>query len=99
MPLRRIRKAICPWKRSTASRELARARFTRVQEFEANLLGALYATRAGFDGFNGALRWMQLEANDSHDEYSMSEYIPKDVGNGKVLAADHPTWKRKNRET
>jgi predicted Zn-dependent protease len=76
-------------------RELARARFTRVQEFEADLLGALYATRAGFDGFGGALRWMQLEANDSHEEYSMSEYVPKDVGNGKVLAADHPTWKER----
>ena len=76
-------------------RELARARFTRVQEFEADLLGALYATRAGFDGFGGALRWMQLEANDPHEEYSMNEYIPKDVGNGKVLAADHPTWKER----
>jgi predicted Zn-dependent protease/peptidoglycan hydrolase-like protein with peptidoglycan-binding domain len=76
-------------------RELARARFTRVQEFEADLLGALYATRAGFDGFGGALRWMQLEANDPHEEYSMSEYIPKDVGSGKVLAADHPTWKER----
>jgi predicted Zn-dependent protease len=76
-------------------RELARARFTRVQEFEADLLGALFATRAGFDGFNGALRWMQLEANDPHDEYSMSEYIPRDVGKGKVWAADHPTWKER----
>jgi predicted Zn-dependent protease len=76
-------------------RELARARFTRVQEFEADLLGALYAIRAGFDGFNGALRWMQLEANDPHDEFSMSEYIPKEVGNGKVLAADHPTWRER----
>ncbi|MBV8377224.1 MAG: M48 family metalloprotease [Verrucomicrobia bacterium] len=76
-------------------RELARARFTRVQEFEADLLGALYATRAGYDGFNGALRWMQMEANDPHDEYSMSEYIPKNVGNGKIWAADHPTWKER----
>ena len=76
-------------------RELARARFTRVQEFEADLLGALYATRAGFDGFNGARRWMQLEANDPQDKYAMSEYIPKDVGNGKLWAADHPTWQER----
>ena len=50
-------------------KELARARFTRVQEFEADLLGALYATRAGFNGFDGALRWMQMEANDPHQEF------------------------------
>ena len=41
---------------------LASARFTRVQEFEADLLGALFATRAGFDGFGGALRWMNMAA-------------------------------------
>lgn len=76
-------------------RELARARFTRVQEFEADLLGALYATRAGFDGFNGAIRWMQMEANDPTQEYSMSEYLPRDVGSGQVRAADHPTWKER----
>ena len=44
--------------------ELARARFTRVQEFEADLLGALYATRAGFDGFSGAVGWLHLLASD-----------------------------------
>jgi len=70
---------------------LANARFQRVQEFEADLLGTLFATRAGFDGFNGALRWMQMAANDPTLEHSMSEYIPKDVGK----AMDHPTWKER----
>jgi len=76
-------------------RELARARFTRVQEFEADLLGALYATRAGFNGFEGATRWMQSEANDPREEYSMSEYIPAERGNGRLIAYDHPTWKER----
>jgi predicted Zn-dependent protease len=74
---------------------LASARFTRVQEFEADLLGALFATRAGFDGFGGALRWMNMAANDPNFEYSMSEYIPKERSNGEVRAADHPTWKER----
>ena len=71
------------------------ASFTRVQQFEADLLGALYATRAGFNGFEGALRWMQLEANDKDQEFSMSEYIPEEQGNGENRAADHPTWKER----
>ena len=74
---------------------LASARFTRVQEFEADLLGALFATRAGFDGFGGALRWMNMAANDPNFEYTMSEYIPKERANGEVRAADHPTWKER----
>jgi predicted Zn-dependent protease len=74
---------------------LASARFTRVQEFEADLLGALFATRAGFDGFGGALRWMNLAANDPNFEYTMSEYIPKERANGEIRAADHPTWKER----
>jgi predicted Zn-dependent protease len=76
-------------------RELARARFTRIQEFEADLLGALYATRAGFDGFGGARRWMEMQVKDPSQEYSMDEYIPEEKGEGKVLAIDHPTWKER----
>ena len=77
-------------------KELARARFTRVQEFEADLLGALYATRAGFNGFDGALRWMQMEANDPHQEFLMSEYVPDEREDGEISAAkDHPTWKER----
>ena len=76
-------------------KELTRARFTRFQEFEADLLGALYATRAGFNGFEGALHWMQLEANDKDEEFSMSEYIPEEKVNGQMKAADHPTWKER----
>jgi len=76
-------------------KELARVSFTRVQQFEADLLGALYATRAGFNGFEGALRWMQLEANDKDQEFSMSEYIPEEQGNGENRAADHPTWQER----
>ena len=73
--------------------ELARARFTRVQEFEADLLGALYATRAGFDGFNGALGWMHLAESDRGGAYSMSEYIPKEKATGGTTTAfDHPTY-------
>jgi tetratricopeptide (TPR) repeat protein len=75
-------------------KELARASFTRIQEFEADLLGALYATRAGFNGFEGALRWMQLEANDKDQEFSMSEY-PEEQGNGENRPGDHPTWKER----
>jgi predicted Zn-dependent protease len=77
-------------------RELARARFTRVQEFEADLLGALYATRAGFNGFEGARRWMQLEAKDPSQKYSMSEYIPDFRGpTNELYAYDHPTWEER----
>ena len=76
--------------------ELARARFTRVQEFEADLLGALYATRAGFDGFNGALGWMHLAASDPNGAYSMSEYIPKEnARGGATMAYDHPTYQER----
>src|SRR5580704_16172065 len=76
--------------------ELARARFTRVQEFEADLLGALYATRAGFDGFNGAVGWLQLLASDPTATYSMSEYIPKQNANGGTTRAyDHPTYQER----
>jgi metalloendopeptidase OMA1, mitochondrial len=74
-------------------KELARARFTRIQEFEADLLGALYATRAGFDGFGGATRWMEMQAKDPSQAYSMDEYIPQDTNVG--AAADHPTWKER----
>jgi predicted Zn-dependent protease len=76
-------------------REMTRARFTRIQEFEADLLGALYATRAGFDGFGGARRWMEMMANDKRMEYSMDEYIPQEQGEKKIVAADHPTWKER----
>jgi predicted Zn-dependent protease len=73
--------------------ELARARFTRVQEFEADLLGALYATRAGFDGFKGAVGWMRLAESDRGGAYSMSEYIPKEnASGGTTMAYDHPTY-------
>jgi predicted Zn-dependent protease len=76
--------------------ELARARFTRVQEFEADLLGALYATRAGFDGFNGALGWMRLAASGRNGAYSMSEYIPKEnAKGGTTMAYDHPTYQER----
>jgi predicted Zn-dependent protease len=77
--------------------ELARARFTRVQEFEADLLGALYATRAGFDGFNGAVGWLHLLAsNPMGTKYSMSEYVPKENANGgTTIAYDHPTYQER----
>ncbi len=76
--------------------ELARARFTRVQEFEADLLGALYATRAGFDGFKGAVGWLSLLASDPKAAYSMSEYIPKENTNGATtMAYDHPTYQER----
>ena len=65
LPSRRIRRATLSPEEVARLEELARARFTRVQEFEADLLGALYATRAGFDGFGGALRWMNLAAERS----------------------------------
>ncbi|MBV8378383.1 MAG: M48 family metalloprotease [Verrucomicrobia bacterium] len=65
--------------------ELARARFTRDQELEADLLGALYATRAGFDGFEGALRYLRVAANDPREEYWTS---------GGLLAYD-PAWKER----
>src|SRR5260370_5789297 len=49
---------------------LASARFTRVQEFEADLLGALFANRDGFDGFGGALRWMKMSTKELTVEYT-----------------------------
>jgi predicted Zn-dependent protease len=80
----------------TRLEELARARFTRVQEFEADLLGALYAIRAGFDGFNGALRWMHIAASNPKWAYSMNEYIPKENANGGATRAyDHPTYQER----
>ena len=71
---------------------LASARFTRVQEFEADKLGALFAVRAGYSGFDGALRWMQL-VDQKLGDYSTEAYLPFKNKEGQFSAADHPTWK------
>ena len=73
---------------------LARARFSRVQEFEADRFGALFAVRAGYSGFNGALRWMQL-VDQKLGDYSTETYLPFEGKQGEYLAADHPTWKER----
>ena len=69
-----------------------RAQFTRNQEAEADSLGALFATRAGYDGFGGAVRWMQW-ANLHMPTFSF-EYLPG-TGSGsddQGRLLDHPTW-------
>ena len=73
---------------------LAQARFTRVQEFEADRFGALFAIRAGSGGFDGALRWMQL-VDQKLGDYSTEAYLPFEGKRGEYLAADHPTWKER----
>jgi predicted Zn-dependent protease len=68
--------------------EMARARFTRDQEFEADQLGCLYAALGGY-GFDGILRWSQLKKGTAPSE---ADYVPAQQPNGEVLALDHPTW-------
>lgn len=70
--------------------EMARARFTREQEFEADQLGSLYAALAGY-GFDGIIRWSELESQKIGDN-GMTEYVPEQLANGKIAAQDHPTW-------
>jgi predicted Zn-dependent protease len=70
--------------------EMARARFTREQEFEADQLGSLYAALGGY-GFDGAVRSLQVELKN-HGDLSESEYIPEERPGGKVVAVDHPAW-------
>src|SRR5260370_34005617 len=54
--------------------EMARARFTRDQEFEADQLGSLYAALGGY-GFDGILRWSQLRRRNKTDP-SERENVP-----------------------
>src|SRR5450432_1837177 len=65
--------------------EMARARFTREQEFEADQLGSLYAALAGY-GFDGLIRWAQLQLKTNGDT-SQTEYLPALRTNGEVHAA------------
>lgn len=74
---------------------LASARFQRSQEFEADTLGALFALRAGYNGFAGALRWMNLAIENKMSDYTMNEYVPFKSRRGKYVAADHPTWQER----
>lgn len=71
----------------------ASAQFTRNQEAEADALGALFATRAGYDGFGGAVRWMKWA--DLNLPTFAFEYLPdRDPESAKQpQALDHPTWK------
>jgi predicted Zn-dependent protease len=70
--------------------ELARARFTREQEFEADELGSLYAALAGY-GFDGTIRSFQRELKTNGD-FSQNEYLPTLRTDGQARAADHPAW-------
>ncbi|MBV9492290.1 MAG: M48 family metalloprotease [Verrucomicrobia bacterium] len=72
---------------------LAEARFTRVQEFEADALGALYATRAGYNGFGGAARWIRW-AEINLPTY-MFEYVPGSKSSSQQNPLDHPTWRER----
>ena len=67
---------------------MARARFTREQEFEADELGSLYATLAGY-GFDGTIRSFQHQLKTNGD-ISQNEYLPTQGIDGQVRAADHP---------
>jgi predicted Zn-dependent protease len=69
--------------------EMARARFTREQEFEADELGSLYAALAGY-GFDGTIRSFQRELTTNGD-ISQNEYLPTGRADGEARAADHPT--------
>jgi predicted Zn-dependent protease len=70
--------------------ELARARFTREQEFEADELGSLYSALAGY-GFDGSIRSFQRELTANGD-ISQNEYLPTQRVDGQARAAEHPTW-------
>ena len=71
----------------------ASAQFTRNQEAEADALGALFATRAGYDGFGGAVRWMKWA--DLNLPTFAFEYLPagQPESAAQPQALDHPTWK------
>ena len=68
--------------------QAAFGQFRRNQEAEADAFGALYATRAGYDGFNGAIRWMEW-ANLHLPGYNF-EYLP--ATDSSLSTATHPTW-------
>jgi predicted Zn-dependent protease len=70
--------------------EMARARFTREQEFEADELGSLYAALAGY-GFDGTIRSFQHQLKTNGD-ISQNEYLPMQRTDGQAHAADHPVW-------
>ena len=74
---------------------LGSARFQRSQEFEADTLGALFALRAGYNGFTGALRWMNLAIEKKMSDYTMNEYLPFKNRKGEYVAVDHPTWQER----
>jgi predicted Zn-dependent protease len=70
--------------------EMARARFTRDQEFEADQLGSFYAALGGY-GFDGVVRWAEFELKN-HADPSRIEYLPTKEPTGEVVALDHPRW-------
>lgn len=71
--------------------EVARAGFTRENEFEADMVGAFYAAVAGY-GFDGSIRQAQREIETGH-EYEPTGYVElRRTKEGGVEALDHPTW-------
>jgi predicted Zn-dependent protease len=69
--------------------ELSIARFTRIQEFEADAYGAFYAAVAGYH-YSGSIRYCQLMIDKGFD-YEVHDYwIPKNTTSGPRVK-DHPT--------
>jgi predicted Zn-dependent protease len=68
---------------------IAGSRFTRIQEFEADQLGAFYAALAGY-GYTGAIRYSQ-KIIEKRGERQMLEYVEPAQAGGQFQPLDHPT--------
>lgn len=68
---------------------IARSRFTRVQEFEADQLGAFYAALAGY-GYSGGIRYSQ-RIREKRGERQMLEYLEPAEKGARFRPLDHPT--------
>lgn len=68
---------------------IAKSRFTRVQEFEADQLGAFYAALAGY-GYSGGIRYSQ-RIREKRGERQMLEYLQPVEKGARFYPLDHPT--------